>query len=69
MKDPLKHTKRIRSMIEEGTSEEAAELHNRHLKAEFERARSVQVICLTDLMAAMEVLEEARRDESERPQT
>lgn len=69
MKDPLKHTKRIRSMIEEGTSEEAAELHNRHLKAEFERARSGQVICLTDLMAAMEVLEEARRDESERPQT
>lgn len=60
MTDPLEHTKRIRSLIEEGRSEEAAELHNRHLKAEFEKARSGDVICLTDLMAAKEVLEEEK---------
>lgn len=57
MPDPLKHTKRVRSLINQGRPTEAVELHNRHLKAEFERAKSGHVIVITDLMAAKEALE------------
>ena len=57
MPDPLKHTKQVQSLIDKGKLIEAAEVHNRHLKAELERATSGEVIELTDLMAAKEALE------------
>lgn len=63
MKDhPLKHTKRTRSLVDKGRISEAAAAHNRKVKADIERAKSGQIIDLTDLMAAKEVLVEAVRE-------
>lgn len=62
MKDPLKHTKRIRSLIDAGKIDEAAAAHNQKVKADIGRAKAGEVIELTDLMAAKEVLVEAVRE-------
>ena len=66
MNDPLKHTKRVRSLIDQGKLNEAAEVHNRHLKAEFARAQLGEVIELTDLVAAKEILDQSRGSEPRR---
>lgn len=62
MKNPLKHTKRIRSLIDEGKIDEAAAAHDQKVKADIGRAKAGEVIELTDLMAAKEVLVEAVRE-------
>lgn len=55
----MEHTEAVKRLIDEGRLREAAELHNAHLKAEFERAEKGATICLSDLMAAKETLDEA----------
>lgn len=56
---PLKHTRRIQSLVEQGRIEDAAEAHDRRVNSEIVRAKAGQVIELTDLMAAKEVIVEA----------
>lgn len=54
----LKHTEAVKRLIDEGRVKEAAELHNAHLERQFKRAKGGAVICLSDLMAAKEILDE-----------
>lgn len=56
---PLKHTRRIQSLVEQGRIEDAAGAHNRRVKSEIVRAKAGQVIELTDLIAAKEAIVEA----------
>ena len=52
----LRHTERVCRLIREGQTLEAADVHNAHVAAEFERARNGEVINLSDLLAAREEL-------------
>lgn len=55
--DTLKHTKKIEELLAEGKGSEAAALHNAHVKKQFDKAKEGEVIVLSDLMAAKEVLD------------
>jgi hypothetical protein len=57
--DALRHTKKIEELLAEGELSRAAALHNAHLKEQFEKAKTGQVINLSDLMAAKEELDQA----------
>lgn len=56
MNEKLPHTKRISALLDRRKRSEAKELHNTHVANEIGRARAGEVINLTDLMAAKEVL-------------
>ena len=50
----LPHTDRVAELLRQGRRREAAELHNKHLDAEFKRAKQGTQINLSDLMAGRE---------------
>lgn len=56
MKEKLLHTKRISELLDRHKRMEAIELHNAHVAQEIGRAKAGDVINLSDLMAAKEVL-------------
>lgn len=58
--ESLEHTEAVKRLIDEGRVKEAVELHNSHVRREFERAKDGDVICLSDLMAAKETLDQTR---------
>jgi hypothetical protein len=55
----FEHSQRIESLIEAGNLIDAIEVHNIHVKGQFAKARAGEVIDLTDLMAAKELLQQA----------
>ncbi len=59
MDEQFKHTQVVTSLLDDGKLQEAVELHNAHIKEQFERARAGETIDLSDLMAAKETLYEA----------
>jgi hypothetical protein len=61
----LPHANRIEALLREGKHSEAQRLHNEHVAAELERAKS-EPINLSDLMAGKEafVIDEIERSES-----
>lgn len=63
--DALRHTKKIEELLAEGKLSQAAALHNAHLKDQFEKAKTGEVINLSDLMAAKEILDQAATESSE----
>ncbi len=58
--EKLPHAAAVQRLLDEGRIQEAAELHNRHLEAELERARQGEPINLSDLIAAKETLHRNR---------
>lgn len=64
--DALRHTKKIEELLAEGKVSEAVALHNRHLKEQFEKAKAGEVICLSDLMAAKETIDQKVSESQER---
>lgn len=58
MDEQFKHATAVQSLLDDGKLQEAVELHNAHIKEQFERARAGETIDLTDLMAAKETLYE-----------
>ena len=64
--DPLEHTKKIEELLAEGKLSEAAALHNKRLKEQFEKAKAGEVICLSDLIAAKETLDQKATESQER---
>lgn len=57
----FKHATAVQALLDEGKFHEAVELHNAHIKDQFDRARAGETINLTDLMAAKQTLDEAIR--------
>lgn len=57
MKDQLEHTHQVERVLSEGRLKEDADLHNAHVKAQFDKANHGVVINLSDLMAAKEILD------------
>lgn len=59
----LPHTGRIEKLLREGKRAEAKRVHNQHVTAQLEKAKS-EPICLTDLMAGNEAfhLDDLRRE-------
>jgi len=55
----FKHAVAVQSLLDEGKLQDAVELHNAHIKAQFERTRAGETINLSDLMAAKQTLNEA----------
>ncbi len=53
----LKHTERVRRLLNEGNRQTAIAKHNAHVREEFRRAKLGGTIDLTDLMAAREQFE------------
>ena len=56
----FKHTQMVELLIEQGRLEEAAELHNQHVKRMFASARAGECIDLSDLIAAKQILVDRR---------
>lgn len=56
MEEKLPHTKRISDLLDRRRRNEAIEIHNAHVAKEIGRAKVGDVINLSDLMAAKEVL-------------
>lgn len=54
----FKHTQTVESLIDQGRLQEAAELHNQHVKRMFARAKAGECIDLSDLIAAKQILVE-----------
>lgn len=68
MDDKLPHTKRISEMLDRRRRKEAIELHNAYVAKEIDRAKGGDVINLSDLMPAKEVLltgDDDRRSQDE----
>lgn len=57
----FKHATAVQSLLDDGKLQEAVELHNAHIKEQFDRARAGETINLSDLMAAKETLNEVIR--------
>lgn len=57
----FKHATAVQTLLDDGKLQEAVELHNAHIKEQFDRARAGETINLTDLMAAKETLNEVIR--------
>lgn len=57
----FKHATAVQSLLDDGKLQEAIELHNAHIKEQFDRARAGETINLSDLMAAKETLNEVIR--------
>lgn len=67
MQDRLEHTEKVKALIDEGRTKEAAELHNARVKDQFDKAQQGQTINLSDLIAAREQLDLARARENAGP--
>ena len=57
--DSLAHTKTVMELLAEGHVADAKQLHNTHVRARFEAAKRGETICLSDLMAAKEQIDDA----------
>lgn len=57
----LEHADSVRALIQRGRAKEAIDRHNEHLRQELDRAVAGQMINLSDLAAAKEILEQNPR--------
>lgn len=62
--EKLPHSKEVKRLLDQGDRDRAAKTHNARVKSEMEKARAGEVINLSDLIAAKELLEESRGTES-----
>lgn len=56
--EKLPHTNAVKRLLAQGDPDAAVRLHNARVKSEFEKTKAGEIINLSDLLAAKEILTE-----------